>query len=317
MPYLRAKLIKLLEAVGLYNTVALAYIKMLANKKGIVVKKVRSLEAETLEFHNKDRRCIILSAKHLMYGADMVSYFDYYHDSVEPTVRDGVSYVDFSHPAWHVLKPSGVKLYFNSLPEPDVSTQIYLDTLPLDQCEVLIDLGSYCGGAAYFFAKHTPPSCKILSLEPDTENFAGLLRNIEFHQLTKVIPLRLAIWSEPGALFFQAEGSMGSGVDSVHNRTANSVRVEATSLQQLVDDYNLDRIDCIKMDIEGSETVVLRSSINILTRFSPTLIIEPHVVNGILNLSELEGILQGIGYKTEVLSQGELQLPLLLAKRQS
>jgi FkbM family methyltransferase len=304
---------KWIESVGLYPYLAHGYAKMLAQRYGIVLRRARSASKPVWHFIKKPDRCVVLSDSHLMYGADIIRFFDYYHGAIESQERNGMKVADYSEPAWHVLKASGVRLHCSSLPEADVTTEIYLEKALLQPGHVILDLGAYCGGSAYFFAKAGGPSCRVISLEPDSLNYASLEKNIEFHGLNNVTPLPCAVWSHSGRLKFQNEGSMGSGVSDVHNRNAPSVEIQAVSIEDLVTRFQLSRIDFIKMDIEGAETVVLKSAGPVLKRYRPGLIVEPHRIDGESNEGEVVRILQDIGYTVEALPQGELNLPLLWA----
>ena len=55
------------------------------------------------------------------------------------------------------------------------------------------------------------------------------------------------------------------------------------TLDTIADEFKLKRCDFIKMDIEGSEIQVLKSSKEFIKKFKPKLIIEPHFINGELN----------------------------------
>jgi hypothetical protein len=76
--------------------------------------------------------------------------------------------------------------------------------------------------------------------------------------------------------------------------------------------YKIDRIHFMKMDIEGSEVQVLTLSREILMKFKPRLIVEPHYINGRLNDKEIMIEMKSIGYKCEVVAQGEFDHQPLL-----
>jgi hypothetical protein len=67
------------------------------------------------------------------------------------------------------------------------------------------------------------------------------------------------------------------------------------------------------MDIEGAEGEVLRSSINVLRKFKPKVIIEPHIIDGELTSKQCRQILEGIGYTVREIEQYGSDLPLVEA----
>jgi FkbM family methyltransferase len=308
------RLKKIIEVLGFYDFATLAYLKWIAVRRNIKLETNRTADSETIRFHGPHARCIIISRRHIVYGADMINFFDYYYDAVIPSSQDGESIVDYSRPAWHTLKESGVKFHFSSLPESDTTTSIYLKKAALGPDSVVIDLGGYCGASSYFFAKTAGPNSRILCLEPDPLNYDSLLRNIQFHQLKNVTSMPLAVWSHSGKLRFETEGNMGSGVYEIHARNTHAVGVESITLEELAAKQGLERIDFIKMDIEGAESVVLRAAASLLKKYRPCLIVEPHIVAGKLNTDEVAQILRDIGYTLEFIPQGELKLPLIFAK---
>ena len=126
----------------------------------------------------KRNREIRINPKHEIYLADMTNFFDYYFGAVFPSSANGVEFVDYSRPALHRLKRSGVEFEFPSLPESDESTEVYMTALKLTPGDVVLDFGAYAGASAYFLAKAVGPDGTVLSFEPDETNFRYLQANI-------------------------------------------------------------------------------------------------------------------------------------------
>lgn len=123
---------------------------------------------------------------------------------------------------------------------------------------------------------------------------------MKYHHLDNVVAINKGVWSSSGSLLFQGEGNMGSGISQVQGRTANLFSVAVISLKDLCTEYNIKAIDYIKMDIEGAEVEVLKASGDLLKKYKPRLIIEPHVIGTQLATNEVCEILSSYGYKTEV-----------------
>jgi hypothetical protein len=86
------------------------------------------------------------------------------------------------------------------------------------------------------------------------------------------------------------------------------------TMQDIIFENQLSKIDFIKMDIEGSELEALYSSEEVFTRFRPKIIIEPHYINGILCSEEIYKFFEKLNYSCERIQQGSAKLPLLFAK---
>jgi hypothetical protein len=85
------------------------------------------------------------------------------------------------------------------------------------------------------------------------------------------------------------------------------------TLERAAEILGVNRIAAIKMDIEGSEIAVLRSARDFLIHHQPRLVIEPHHIDGKLVTDEVCSLMQSYGFKTELLSQGADNWPLVSA----
>jgi FkbM family methyltransferase len=258
-------------------------------------------------------RKILLAEQQAVYIYDLVNDFDYYFSAVHPSERSGWSVVDYSLPREHVLYGIEQPFFFTSLAEPMETTDIYLAKANLKEGDVVFDLGAYCGASVWAFSRAVGASGRVLAYEPDKQNFAALTRNIATHGLNNVCAENKGVWSSNGKLQFQGEGCMGSGILSVLSRTSNLYEVAVETLRDACSIHQIDRIDFIKMDIEGAEIEVVESSLDLLARYKPCLIIEPHLIHGVLATDRVVSLLEGIGYVCEVIPQCGLPLPLIHA----
>jgi hypothetical protein len=61
----------------------------------------------------------------------------------------------------------------------------------------------------------------------------------------------------------------------------------------------LDRIDLIKVDVEGADLHALRGMAGLLARHRPQLLIERHDIYGYYTVGELTGLIEDLGYRWE------------------
>jgi FkbM family methyltransferase len=73
------------------------------------------------------------------------------------------------------------------------------------------------------------------------------------------------------------------------------VPVPSSTLENLISDLGLDHVDLIKVDIEGGETELLKTSGKVMRNIGAKLIIEPHRINGQLNTEECRVLLDAAG----------------------
>ncbi len=136
----------------------------------------------------------------------------------------------------------------------------------------ILDGGANCGLSTVFFANRYPRS-KIVAVEPDTNNFELLIRNVD--GIPNIVPVNAAIWSEDS---YATEVSGTQDTWSFQFREAprgTSGGVTALSIHTLAAQTQLDNFDIVKLDIEGAEKALLESNYSWLSS-AKVLIIEVH-----------------------------------------
>ena len=119
--------------------------------------------------------------------------------------------------------------------------------------ENILDLGSYIGLSAIYFSSRFPEA-KIVCVEPSSDNYALLTLNTRAY--SNVTTIKAGIWSHKTELKIvqQIEGDWGNVIAEAE--VGDSDTISALSIGDLVEMYALDKIDFLKIDIEGSEKQV-------------------------------------------------------------
>jgi FkbM family methyltransferase len=125
--------------------------------------------------------------------------------------------------------------------------------------KLIIDCGANVGYAsAYFLSKF--PDARVIAIEPDPDNVKWLRRNLEPYG-NRATVLDSAIWSHPVGLIVEA--NHGDGLEwarqvreSLPGETPHLI---ATDLATILDKSGADSISILKMDVEGSESVIFSS----------------------------------------------------------
>jgi FkbM family methyltransferase len=151
-------------------------------------------------------------------------------------------------------------------------TRVLREFLPQDG--VFIDVGANIGYFSILAAKWVGPNGRVFAFEPVTAIYKVLSRNIALNTLQHVVsPLRLACFSSFG------EMSMKRSIDSgkshlIRAAESNDEVVSLTTVDHFVEQNKISRIDCIKIDAEGSDLEVLKGCKRVIARFRPPIIIE-------------------------------------------
>jgi FkbM family methyltransferase len=139
--------------------------------------------------------------------------------------------------------------------------QIFIDkkyespNLPAS-AHTILDLGANIGLATVFFGTRYPEA-SILSVEPDDSNCRLTIDNAAALG-SRVKILQAAAWTNDGLINLRTEGEDGLplgawGVQVSQGHGANDKTAKCASVRTLIDAANFDRVDILKIDIEGAE----------------------------------------------------------------
>lgn len=115
---------------------------------------------------------------------------------------------------------------------------------------------------------------KIVGIEPGPENLECLRRNFPKEIASgTVIIVPKGVWDQEDFLTLRVDPTNSAADTFVLNRkgTVDVLKVPLTTIDHLVAELKLDRVDYIKMDIEGSEPKALEGAQQTLKRFKPRL----------------------------------------------
>jgi len=115
----------------------------------------------------------------------------------------------------------------------------------------ILDLGSNVGLSVLYF-KRSFPAAEIVALEPDPTIYAFLERNVYGNGYRDVELYRNAAWTENTRLSYSSQGGDAGRV--VETGMPGALQVDGIDLREILSQRNF---DFIKMDIEGSEKIVL------------------------------------------------------------
>jgi len=122
---------------------------------------------------------------------------------------------------------------------------------------IFVDVGAHIGKYTIMVGRKLSEG-KIVSIEADPENFEMLKENIAFNGLKNVIALNFAAFSKDGEITLYRSVSPHTSGYSVYLRDhTEAINVKAMKLDDILANLGLERVDLIKIDVEGAEYDVL------------------------------------------------------------
>jgi FkbM family methyltransferase len=164
---------------------------------------------------------------------------------------------------------------------------------------VAYDIGSHFGFMALVLASRVGVEGKVIAFEPVPENFANLKDVVTFNHLADTITILpkavsdtvgelTMVLRESSYMHFLERASQGQDKPSYRRMT-----VETATIDSLVNREGYPPPTLLKIDVEGSESLVVQGALATLRLYSPTLLIEIH---GPTQARKLWELLQGSGY---------------------
>jgi FkbM family methyltransferase len=140
----------------------------------------------------------------------------------------------------------------------------------------LIDAGANVGQYTLLAATAVGPTGAVHAFEPVPKTFEKLKRHVDASGLANIHLNRAALWHENGevTLDIPVGGSGDAGTYGVVTDRAAATKAPAVRLDDYVRQNHIDRIDFLKMDIEGGEPFLLRGSLETLARDHPLIMAE-------------------------------------------
>lgn len=156
---------------------------------------------------------------------------------------------------------------------------IYQKDYLLKLGDTIIDIGANIGAFTIKASMAVGKKGRIIAIEPDPDNLAYLRKNVKVNSVKNCIIIPKGVWSKSGKMpLFKG---LGSGWSSLVWERDNFRKVEVDTLDNILSESNIEKIDFIKIDIEGAEIHALEGMRKILRNNDVKLAIEAfHVVDG-------------------------------------
>jgi len=170
---------------------------------------------------------------------------------------------------------------------------------------VIFDVGAHYGYHSLMFSELSGRTGRIFTFEPDRHNYQILQKNVEKNSILNIATFRLAVSDYSGVIdFTNNSNSYANTAVSGSPIFSNSeiTKVSCVDLDHFVIEEKLERVDFIKIDIEGHELNALKGAENTLLNYRPDIYLATHD-NHFPGVSEKCLLfLKKLGYKSQQVS---------------
>tara|TARA_B110000438_G_scaffold155886_1_gene149572 strand:+ start:1420 stop:2289 length:870 start_codon:yes stop_codon:yes gene_type:complete len=148
----------------------------------------------------------------------------------------------------------------------ELDTKIIRDNIK--EGDIVIDIGANIGYFTLIFAQLAGTTGKVFAFEPEPKNFELLQKNVKVNDYSNTINENYAVSDSNGnvSLFLAKNGIVGHRISNF-DINLNSILVKKITLDDYFTKLNLiDKINFVKIDVEGFEFGVLKGMTRIIEK---------------------------------------------------
>jgi FkbM family methyltransferase len=200
--------------------------------------------------------------------------------------------------------PPGANAHFVGMVAGEMNAGVYdISSLPngITGC-IVVDAGSNVGAFSRWVLAQGAQ--KVICFEPSPQTVECLRRNLAAEIAAgRAVVISKGLWDAPASLSFDSANAGNPGGHHIVAESTGSVTVAVTTLDEVTGELGLDRLDYIKMDIEGAEQRAITGASRTLERFRPQMCVatehtDDMFANARAVIDKVLGL--GLGYKYKV-----------------
>ena len=206
----------------------------------------------------------------------------------------------------------------------EIISELYVNTVhfkyfDIKEGDIVVDAGANIGGFTLQAAKKVGKNGRVITFEPNERNMKILQMNCKANNFDNVIFCKKGLWSKKETLeFFESHRKGEHSLihnDEQHDKfNLSSTKIEVDTLDNLLKEMNINKVDFLKMDIEGAEFHAIKGATNsILKQDNIKVLIEIHLADGEMTDKKIIPLLNE--YKFEILESGSNYRMPVFAKK--
>lgn len=164
--------------------------------------------------------------------------------------------------------------------------------------DIVIDIGAHVGDFSLFSVLNGAK--EVYAYEPDPNTYALLVNNIKLNNIKNIIPINFAVTDKVGRQkLYMNQNDGGNSIYDV-SRNNNFIYVKTTTIEQIIKNNKLNRIDFLKIDCEGSEGLIFKNiKLNTLRKINK-ISMEYHNNVSVMNHTEIIQKLRQAGFIVKI-----------------
>jgi FkbM family methyltransferase len=182
---------------------------------------------------------------------------------------------------------------------------------------VCVDIGANVGAISFALAKRVSMPGKVYACEPGRFLFERLVENIRLNSGYEkiILPFNIGFSAKKEVRLWNEDKQNRGNAGFLFIDSNQDERVELVPLDHFFSEQGLDRLDFVKIDVEGMEYEVIKGAVRTIEKYKPILLYETgffekgfwaEMLRGENVILAIEQLLEGLGYKFYKLDSGEI-----------
>lgn len=162
----------------------------------------------------------------------------------------------------------------------------YKDIVTPEKGDIVLDCGACYGDSALYFAHHAGKDGQVFSFEFIRSNLDVFQKNMELNPAYQEIIqlIEYPLWDKSGEMVFYKDHGPGS-IIKFNQFEGYHGSVQTLTIDDFYNEQKLNKVDYIKMDVEGAEQKVLKGAEQVIKRHKPKLAIASyHSLDDFVNI---------------------------------
>lgn len=179
------------------------------------------------------------------------------------------------------------------------------DNFDIKKGDIVVDIGANVGVFSLLAASRG--ASHIYSYEPDIESFKMIKKNAEINKFKKISAKNSAVTDKKGSVKLYLKYEDGGNTVTPNNQERESLpfqTITSLKLEDIFKNQKIEKIDFLKIDCEGSEGLIVKSTSKNVWEKIGKIAMEYHDNASILSHSEISKILKKTGFDVAVKEDG-------------